>query len=85
MAWAWRCRIPAIRKLRFKMKRIFRLIEHSFLERFYHSGYEQVLVASLHRKHTAHTLYLMRRMCNDKTNPGRYTYTTLLQQLENKG
>ena len=41
----------------------------SFMEKFYHEGYEEELVASLKRKPTEYTIALMFRIIADKKNP----------------
>ncbi|MCH1624637.1 hypothetical protein [Fredinandcohnia quinoae] len=54
----------------------------SFLEKFYHDGYEDLLVKSLHRKPKKYTIYLLERLCNDKNNPKTKEYCTLLDSLK---
>ena len=41
----------------------------SFMEKFYHEGYEEELVASLKRKPTEYTISLMFRIIADEENP----------------
>lgn len=54
----------------------------SFLEKFYHNGYEDILVKSLQRKPKEYTIYLLERLCNDENNPKRKEYCTLLDSLK---
>lgn len=54
----------------------------SFLEKFYHNGYEDILVKSLQRKPKEYTIYLLERLCNDESNPKRKEYCTLLDSLK---
>ncbi len=56
----------------------------SFLESFYHEGYEEELVASLKRKPTEYTVALMFRLIADADNPNREEYRALLKTLKNE-
>lgn len=73
---------------------LFRLIERSphidyggpgpmggFLERFYKAGYEGMLLASIGRKPTIYTLYLLGRCINDSDNPQQPYYLSLMRQI----
>jgi len=42
-----------------------------FIERFYGNGYEQLLVDSINRKPTLHTLWMLNRIINGEKNPER--------------
>lgn len=77
------------------VKPIFSLIENSpaidfggpgplgsFLEGFYHEGYEEELVASLKRKPTEYTIALMFRIIADDKNPDSDEYKRLLKNFE---
>jgi len=54
----------------------------SFLEKFYHNGYEEILVKSLQRKPKEYTIYLLERLCNNESNPKRKEYCSLLDSLK---
>ena len=54
----------------------------SFMEKFYHEGYEEELVASLKRKPTEYTIALMFRIIADKKNPNLSEYKHLLKTLD---
>jgi len=54
----------------------------SFMEKFYHEGYEEELVASLKRKPTEYTIALMFRIIADKKNPNLSEYKHLLKSLD---
>jgi len=54
----------------------------SFLETFYHNGYEDILVKSLQRKPKEYTIHLLERLCNDESNPKRKEYYALLDSLK---
>ncbi|MFF2484605.1 hypothetical protein [Paenibacillus sp. NPDC058071] len=54
----------------------------SFLENFYHNGYEDILVKSLERKPREYTIFLLERLCNDESNQKRKEYCTLLDSLK---
>lgn len=56
----------------------------SFLETFYHAGYEEELLASLKRKPTEYTIALMFRMIADDKNPNLAEYKAFLKTLEQK-
>ncbi len=75
---------------------IFRLIERSpeidyggpgpfgsFLEKFYHKGYEEKLIDSLKRQPKEYTIFLLHRLCNDTKNPKVEEYKKILQSFEN--
>ena len=51
----------------------------SFMEKFYHEGYEEELVASLKRKPTEYTIALMFRIIADKKNPNLSEYKHLMR------
>lgn len=53
-----------------------------FLEKFYHNGYEDTLVKSLQRKPKKYTIYLLKRLCNDKNNPKTKEYCALLDSFK---
>lgn len=55
----------------------------SFLENFYHKGYEEKLLESLKRKPTKYTIFLLLRLCNDVNNPKAEEYKAFLESLEN--
>ncbi|MCM0665894.1 hypothetical protein [Flavobacterium tyrosinilyticum] len=74
---------------------IFRLIEKSpdidfggpgpfgsFLEKFYHKGYEEKLLDSLNRNPKKYTIFLLSRLCNDSNNPKNKEYKSILSSLE---
>lgn len=50
----------------------------SFLEKFYHNGYEELLIQSLQRERKNYTIFLLERLCNDESNPKREEYILLL-------
>ena len=52
----------------------------SFMEKFYHEGYEEELVASLKRKPTEYTISLM--FIADEENPNLSEYKHLLKTLD---
>ena len=54
----------------------------SFMEKFYHEGYEEELVASLKRKPTEYTISLMFRIIADEENPNLSEYKHLLKTLD---
>lgn len=56
----------------------------SFLEGFYHAGYEEELVASLKRKPTEYTVALMFRILADAENPNLEDYKMLLKTFGNE-
>ncbi|MCL2090486.1 MAG: hypothetical protein FWH11_04560 [Micrococcales bacterium] len=51
-----------------------------FVERFYGGGYENLLVSSLERRPTSHTVWMLRRIINDPACPGRQEYIDLLRK-----
>ena len=54
----------------------------SFMEKFYHEGYEEELVAQLKRKPNEYTIALMFRIIADKKNPNLSEYKHLLKTLD---
>ena len=53
----------------------------SFLERFYHNGYEEKLVESIKRKPKEYTRLLLERLCMDESNPNLEEYKNLLNSV----
>lgn len=53
----------------------------SFMESFYHKGYEEKLVESVNRKPTVCTLHLLERMINDPEDPNRPAYLSLMMSI----
>ncbi len=43
-----------------------------FVERYYKKGYEELLVESIKRKPTMHTVWMLNRIINGSENPKRY-------------
>jgi len=75
---------------------ILRLIERSphidyggpgpfgnFIEKFWHKGYEELLIESLQRKPTNYTIFLLIRICNDKNAPDRPRYIRIAKTYAN--
>lgn len=54
----------------------------SFMEEYYHEGYEEELVASLNRKPTNYTIFLMFRVIADKSNPDLDRYKKILKTVK---
>lgn len=59
----------------------------TFLELFYRKGsgmnYEDLLIESLKRKPTAYTIFLLDRICRDKSNPDRPLYVEIIKTYAN--
>ena len=55
----------------------------SFIEKFYHKGYEELLIESLQRKPTRYTIFLLARICNDKSDPDRPRYVNIIKSYAN--
>ena len=55
----------------------------TFIEEYYKNGYEEQLISSLKRKPMPYTVYLLNRLCNDKTHPNREQYVALLKTFAN--
>jgi len=52
-----------------------------FVEKFYEKGYESLLVESLERSPTAHTIWMLNRIINDTSNPARREYVDLMKRI----
>jgi len=52
-----------------------------FVEKFYKKGYEQLLVASLERYPTVHTVWMLHRIINDSLCPNRLEYVGVLESI----
>jgi len=55
----------------------------SFIEKFSHEGYEELLIESLQRKPTNYTIFLLNRICNDKNDPDRPRYVKIIKTYAN--
>jgi len=59
----------------------------TFLEKFCRKGldmgYEELLIESLRRKPTRYTIFLLARICNDKSDPDRPCYVKTIKQYAN--
>ncbi|WP_286967777.1 hypothetical protein [Flavobacterium sp. UBA4854] len=55
----------------------------SFLEKFYHKGYEEKLIDSLKRQPKEYTVFLLHRLSNDTKNPKVEEYKKILKSFEN--
>jgi hypothetical protein len=56
-----------------------------FVERFFKKGYEALLVASLKRKPTAHTLWMLNRIINGVQGKQKKEYVALMQEIADDG
>lgn len=52
-----------------------------FMESYYRKGYEQLLVQSIKRKPTAHTIWMLNRILNDPNLSDRQIYADALNEL----
>lgn len=52
-----------------------------YVERFYKNGYEELLIASVRKKPTAHNIWMVHRCYNDIENPMRGKFKTLIMEL----
>ena len=52
-----------------------------FMESYYRKGYEQLLVQSIKRKPTAHTIWMLNRILNDPNLSNRQIYADALNEL----
>ena len=50
-----------------------------FAESYYKNGYEELLVKSIQRRPTRHSLWMLNRMINDLSNPDRDSYIALMR------
>jgi len=51
----------------------------NFAESYYKNGYEELLVSSVRRRPTRHSLWMLNRMINDLSNPDRDSYIALMR------
>lgn len=45
-----------------------------FAERYYKSGYEEILYQSVKRSPSMHTVWMLNRICNDKNSPDKFRW-----------
>ncbi len=50
-----------------------------FAESYYRNGYEELLVQSVQRRPTGHSLWMLNRLINDLNNPNRDSYIDLMR------
>jgi len=53
-----------------------------FVEKFYRRGYEDLLVSSLERHPTVHTVWMLNRIINDPSCQNRKKYIDFLRRIE---
>ena len=55
-----------------------------FVEQFYKNGYEELLIASVSEKPTAHNIWMLHRCYNDINNPQRDKFAEVIRELKNE-
>ena len=55
-----------------------------FVEQYYKKGYEELLIDSLERRPTFHTVWMLQRIINDESNPNREMYLGFLKELSQR-
>ena len=55
-----------------------------FVEKYYKKGYEEILLNSLKRRPTVHTIWMLHRIINDKSCPKRNEYINFLRDMAHR-